>query len=381
MYVDVASYYINSDWGQNAHDILCHLCLFGPLKSETGKIPGWVPDWSAHRQNLLPDVDISKFLCGGNGYSDLEYKASRLPLLGTAPFPIPPRVEEAFDWLLQRRLFSTEIDASARRLRLDYHPLAFIFHGGIVDRVICPSTTSDFWQEVMAACEPPDSARYKPVGSRTELDLLLELVGDMLCKGDDATNKRGRDGYSYRNEMRGAVEAYQNDPDTLSAAHNMILQDVSSSLGHSTIMKFRGLGSTRWAIGPPDSQVGDWVMPFLVLSQLEADFIPMMCLRPIDLPGAEELRQISLASSIRRRCLRFFSGVSDTEVSCRHVIARFVGHAIRDSWSTPDINSLLGDDWDGDCDEEREQTLEIILQAIEAARGRGLPGALVFDVV
>lgn len=373
MYVDVASYYINSDWGQNAHDILCHLCIFGPLKSETGNIPGWVPDWSAHRQNLLPDMDISEFLYGGNGYRDLTYKASRLPMLGSAPFPIPPRVEEAHGWLLQRDLVSTEIDASTQRLRLDYHPLAFIFHGGIADRVICPSTASDFWQEVIAACEPPVES------FRTELDLLLSLVGDMLYKRDEATNKREGDVYSYRREIKDAVEAYQGEPDTLSAAHNMILQDASSSLGHSTILKFRGLGSTRWAIGPPDSQVGDWVMPILASSQ--ADFLPMMCLRPIDLPGAEELRQISLASSIRRRCLRFFSGVSDTEVSCRHVIARFAGYAIRDSWSTPDINSLLGDDWDGDCDEENEQTLEIILQAIEDARGRGLPGALVFDVV
>lgn len=298
------------------------------------------------------------------------------------PSPTTPWAQQALAQLRWRDLVSTEIDASTQRLRLVCHPIAFIFHGGIADRVICPSTAPNFWQDVIAACEPPDLARPKHVEShRPELDQLLQFVGDMLWWRDEATKNRGIYPQTYIDGIKAAMRAYQYHPHTLSAAHNTILQNVSSSLSHLAILRFRGLVSTSWAIGPRDSQVGDWVMPILVSPPEQ--YVPMMCLIPINLPGAENLKllQIPLTISIRRRCLRFFSGENNTEVSCRHMVASFIGHAIRHGSSTPDLNSLLGDNWDGDYDEENEQTPEIIVRAVQVAKDRGLPGALVFDVV
>lgn len=57
MYMDVASYYINSH-PHGCFEILCHLCEFGSIKSRTGGIPGWVPDWTTRRRRLLTDMVV-----------------------------------------------------------------------------------------------------------------------------------------------------------------------------------------------------------------------------------------------------------------------------------------------------------------------------------
>ncbi|KAG6364338.1 hypothetical protein INS49_005939 [Diaporthe citri] len=194
-------------------------------------------------------------------------------------------------------------------------------------------------------------------------------LANMLRRRDQAADKPWRDMSSYMKEIDKVVQAHRVNPAALSAAHEMVIQDISSSLRHAAILEIQTMAGSYWATGPPNSRVGDWVVPMMFRGA--SQFVPIMCLRPINLTKAEEPRQIPSTTDMNQRCLRFFSSGSIAEVGCLHVIARFVGPASRDK----ERRYTLGTGADN------EIMLDIIMRANEVARGKGLPGPIVFDIV
>lgn len=368
MYMEMASYYINSDH-YGGFEILCHLCEFGSLKSRTDDIPGWVPDWSTRRQQPLPDMTVQELQSLVPPDRSRQERRHREIMTMEHFFGrssrSDPQSQEALDWFKSRDFISTSIHTSRQRLRINYNPLAFLDRGGIVDRVICPSTAPDFWQELHAALEqsPKSAETWLP-----HQESLLFFLADMLANRNRAAGEPSRRLASYMEEIGEGVQAHGVNPDALSAAHKMVIQDISSSLRHSAILDIQTMAGSYWATGPLNSQVGDWVVPMQFRGLYYP--VPIMCLRSINLTKAEEPQQISQATGMGERCLRFFSAGNIAEVSCLHLTARFVGPASH-------------------CDERRfepsegdkEEMLEVIMQANKVASGKGLPGPIVFDVV
>lgn len=237
-------------------------------------------------------------------------------------------------------------------------------HGGIADRVVCP-TTSDFLQELFAALE--SSPKSAETDDLLQKDSLRSCLANMFRRRDRAAGKPGKDLSSYIKAIDEVVQAHRVNPDALSTAHESIIQDISYSLRHSAMLEIQTMAGSYWATGPPNSQVGDWVVP--MLSRGARQFVPIMCLRPTNLRKAEEPRQISYGTDLNRRCLRFLGG-STAEVGCLHVVARFIGPASRDD--EPRYTSIKRGNY---------MVLGIIKRADEVASGKGLPGPIVFDIV
>lgn len=382
IYTDVASYFINKastfrliDGAALSHAVLLHLYNFGPIVSEAGsKYPSWTPDWSKRRNKSLPYAldDPSLYSC--------KRKTMKLQELNDQWFSITPKSSHLSDssnqgrWqqycsILRHNPVHMRTEAVGQRLRIEYHPLTFFQQCGIADRVIRPSILPKFWHRVLAAFEPPEIAPTESAENyQTDQDSLLVLLAQMLVKRDEAADKPWRGLVSYTKEIREGLRAHRDDPDALSGQQKMNLQDISGTLRHLAIIRIQATVGSYWAIAPPKSQVGDWVIP-LLLSE-PSQFVPMMCLRPIESTGARKPRHISHASGMGERCLRLFSGGSIAEVSCLHLTTRFVGPA-----SHCDETPFQP------CSEDKETMLEVIMQANEAASGRGLPGPIVFDVV
>lgn len=121
------------------------------------------------------------------------------------------------------------------------------------------------------------------------------------------------------------MRAHRDDSDALTIQLTMDLQEISASLWNSAIIRTQATAGSYWAIAPPKSKVGNWVIPLLLSEPNQP--IPMMCLRPIKPTAARNPRHISHASSMGERCLHFSSGGSITEFSCLHLTTRFVGPA------------------------------------------------------
>lgn len=271
---------------------------------------------------------------------------------------------------LRRNPVHMRTETVEQRLRIEYHPLTFFQQCGTADRVIRPSVLPKFWHRVLAAIEPADIAPMESAEtSQTDHDALFVLLAQVLVKRDEAAEKPWRGLVSYTKEIREGLRAYGDDPDSLSGQQKMNLQDISASLRNLAIIRIQATVGSYWAIAPPESQVGDWVIP-LLLSE-PSQFVPMMCLRPIESTTTRKPPRIPHATSgMGERCLHLFSGGSIAEVSCLHLTTRFVGPA-----SHCDETPFQP------CGREKETMLEVIMQANEVASDKDLPGPIVFDVI
>ncbi|KAJ0108686.1 HET domain-containing protein [Diaporthe amygdali] len=376
MYTDVACYYINRT-AIGLHKTFPHLCDFGSMSSGTGKGPSWVPNWSSRRQEPLPDMvkrEVSK----------LPYRAF-LQMRGdwthemqsgwTWFFEVPSshRISVREGWeQYQLRLhdnpFLMRSEASRQRLRVECHPLKLFQQCGIADYV-CSSTAPSFWQEIIEAFDPSELAQHEPVEVETCLSSpgsLLMLLAKTLAKKDKAAG-RGQHMASYVEKIWEGLNSHHENPDFLSNQHKIILQGISSSLRPFTIVRIQTIAGSYWAIGPPNSMVGDWMIPLLPSKQNE--FTPGMCLRPIDRKRFGWPSDCwgpsypSRAPSVIERC-------QDILRRPLHLTAMFVGPA-----------SNCGEAAFRPPEEEKKKVLEILMKANEVARGEGLPGPIVFDIV
>lgn len=370
MFMDVASYYINTA-AHGGHDILCHLCEFGSIKS--GNVPSWIPDWSTRRH---PESYIAYDSTEQQTLRACTRKITDLSQYFCDHISPPNRLRffEAQEWLTKRNFFSTKLVPFGQRLRVDCHPLAFVDHGGIADRVICHSAAPSFWGEVIAAAEleiihhesnktdRPDEHSLLTFLARNHVDfgsfdfeLTLHLHIDELCK---------------------ALLAFRDQ--RLNDDHKIILEQISSSLHHWVIVRIQAMNGPYWAYGPPDSLVGDWVVP-LLLAQRNA-VLPMMCLRPTRPAKTEPLLRHPLphdplGDGVGERYLRFFSREKATEIGCLHVTATFVGLAIHyDSQDASLYHSL-------ESPSRKVEMMNIMYCATAAARVKGLLGPIVFDII
>lgn len=356
--MDVACYFIDnttiSGIIKNAaasQIVLLHLCNFGSVESKTdADCPSWIPDWSKRRKNSLPYfLDQPSLYSCRSTYAYLEMQYS--------------------DW------FTTiaghmKTQVIGQRLRLEYHPLIFVQQCGIADRIIQSSTGPKLWHEIVAAYEKPTAPQHR--GTMTyyaDRDSLIQLLAQILVKRDEAAGKASRDLSPYEEEISNELHAHRDGFDALSEPLKMDLQHINSSLRHSSIMRIQAIGGPYWAIGPPNSEFGDWVVP--VLLSEPSQFILMICLRPISSNKAEsrEPPHVSHVSDLVERCLRFFSGNIEA-VNCLHMNVKFVGPASH----CYEIYFVPGE-------LERMNMVDIIYHANKMASGKGLPGPIVFDVV
>lgn len=378
MYTDVASYFIKSvsqsrliDGVATSRAVLMHLCSFGSAASEEdGFCPSWVPDWSKRRRELLPYApnEPSLYSCGRKNGDFQELNIEWFPISPKRSQPSDGSTKQArwqkYCSLLRRMPVHMKTEFFGwTQLRIEYHPLIFFQQCGIADWVIRPSTASDFWHEIVAVFEPLEIARYRPTKTyQSDQDSLFKLLAKMLVKRDEAAEKPWRGLISYTKEIREGLRAHQDDPDALSARNKMNFQDISSSLSHLALVRIQATAGPYWAIGPPNSQVGDWFMPVLLSEPNQ--FVPMMCLRSGNDMRTEELQQIPYATGMADRCRCFFA-----KSSFLYVQARFVGPASH-------------------CDEtpfqpgerDKQTMLDIIMRANETASRKSLPGPIVFDI-
>lgn len=379
MYMDVASYYINTT-ASSSHEIFCHLCEFGSIVSSEGNIPSWVPDWSTRRQQFLPDraVKTRWGLCS-DGYhqmhihrgKEIRERAWRF-FDSLLPASIPKFQREVHEWLESRNFFSVRSGASGQRLRVDWHPLAFFDRGGIIDQVLSPSTAPSFWGEVIAALESRNVDPYIKTylaGEHSLLTLLAQIDGD---EDDDADESRFAADCRIK-DLRG-LHALRDQLDSLSDHLRTVLNRISSSLSQLSIVRIEAMGGSYWAIGPPSSLMGDWVVPLMLPD--EDRYVPMMCLRPISPTETERLlhQPSALTDNVLSRCRRFLCQTA-TESGCLHVTAKFVGPA-----SHCDGGRLL-DVSEHPSSSYKHSISEIMMLAHAAATSEGLPGPIVFDIV
>lgn len=369
MYMDVASYYINTA-AHGGHDILCHLCEFGSIKS--GNVPSWVPDWSTRRH---PESYIAYDSAGQHTLRAWTWKITDVShSFCNHILPNHMRYVEIYEWLTKRSFFSTKLVAFGQRLRVDCHPLAFVGHGGIADRVICHSAAPNFWEEVIAASEleiihyesnkteRPDDHSLITFLARNHVDF-----GSFDSFGFESTL------HFHIDELRKALLAFRDQRDDLNDDHKIILEQISSSLHRWVIVRIQAMTGPYWAYGPPNSLVGDWVVPLLLAQQDAA--LPMMCLRPIRPAETEPLLHHPLGDGVGERCLRFFSRENATEIGCLHVTATFVGLACLYDCEH-DVESFRRD-----SPSEKVEMVNIVYCATAAARVKGLLGPIVFDII
>lgn len=382
IYTDVASYFINEtttsrliNGAATSHAVFLHLYNFGPIESGTdAECPSWTPDWSKSRNkshfHVLDDPGLYSCRRRTMELQDLNTQwFSTTPKFSHLSDPFKQRRWQQYCSILRRIPVHMRTEAMGQRLRIEYHPLTFFQQCGIADRVIHPSILPNFWHRVLAAFEPTEIAPTESAKTyQTDQDSLLVLLAQMLVKRDEAADKPWRGLVSYTKEIREGLRAHRDDPDALSAQQKMNLQEISENLRHLAIIRVQATAGSYWAIAPPESQVGDWVIP-LLLSE-PSQFVPMMCLRPMRSTGATTPLQISRASGMGERCLCLFSGGRIADVSCLHVTTWFVGPA-----SHCDETPFQP------CERDKETMLEVIMRANEAASDRGLPGPIVFDVV
>ncbi|POS74144.1 HET domain-containing protein [Diaporthe helianthi] len=387
IYMDMASYFIQNSPSvtftrdaASVHNVLLHLCHFGPVQSQTdADCPSWVPDWSRRRKSLLPFVldEPSLYSCevGRGTYNVVQLNHQTFRILWATPEPPDSAKQERMRMVRSLQVNSPacmQTEVIGEKLRLNYHPLIFFEQCGKVNMVIRCSTGPEFWRQVVEALDIPTILRHRSA----ELDVyhfyqdsLLGLLAQILVERDREAGETSKGLLSYSEEILEELHAHRDDPEGLSASNSTNLQEISTSLRHVSIVSIQASTRSYWAIGPSVAQVGDWMVPLLLPQQ--SGFVPMICLRTIDPEGEEikELQSVSHATGIGERCLRFLGG-SVAGVSCLHVKARFVGSGLHCTGRSVDFDR---NDYD--------IMLEIILSIMEAARVEDLPGPVVFDIV
>lgn len=368
LYMDVASYYFNNN-DFTSHVVLLHLCEFGAIKSETdNEYPPWIPNWSRRRSDLLPYVLGDKIL------DSCRKRAIELQQLygrWSASYVLDESAQKRWQRYLSRLSSNPthmKFEASRQRLRVEPHPLFFFQQCGIATEVISLSTWQNLWRDILEAIELPSSPGLRRMFFRPAIDSLLTLLARVLTKRSEAAGEPRRSWPLSIVQVREGLYAHRKNLNTLGQDHKRFLLDISSVLRGLNLVRTQTPMGSYWAIAPPNLLVGDWLIPLLFMEPNE--LVPMMFLRPIGPIEDRQLRRLHPAPKMEQRCLRFFSPGSMADVDCLHVTATLVGSASH--CETLSFHSVRG----------HEGLLqELTLRANEAARSKGLPGPIVFDVI
>lgn len=384
MYTEIASYYLNNSTDR-AYEVLHHLCGFGSINSNTdNEVPSWVPNWSTKLQTRVPYGRAPDWM----GSDDLK-KRSRCRF-SYDMISRPKQWKQAREWYEKRlglaiHTSPMKIQVSERRLRSNFDFLSFIHGCGIVDQIVYPAASEDFWEEVVGLIKWKEkisdkvkdpfkikSAVYQ-AKKRHEMEvqsLSLLLISILEETGARAAGVHVRglcaslySGHGHGRRSQGLTD-YQKE----------ILQELRSAVKNFTLLRVQATLGYYWAIGPPDLAKGDWLVPLIPdigagLPQSTYEQITtFMALRPI---GAEEQGNTwypSTTSDPEGR-LRRLVGSTIAEVESFHITAKFVGSG------GSCIHSF-------NCGLSYDTVMWRVFQrAVDAAERRSLPGPVIFDVI
>lgn len=366
MYKDVASYCANNS-DVTAYTLLLHLCSFGSIHSSTAsEIPSWVPDWSKKRQEPIAFETRQA--------EDLHHNNLGIPI----------------NRGLDRSAMPMKVQVLGHKLQVNYDPSAFTSGCGIVDQVVYPFQSEDFWDEVVELARWRNEARpakeLMPEGPResrhmTEVDSLSSLLISLLeVRGPTSTNVTS----SLKDSVLGLCNPLllgygpPSKFQTLTDDQRGLIQRFRSAVDHLVIARVQATMGYYWAIGPPNLGKGDWFVPVIQGGEgmpmlQEPNLTQCMCLRSIGSGVQRDAWYPSPGSDLDRRLHRY--GAADItiempEVDCMHLTARFVG-----SGGTYFPLSYYG------SHSLKKQFREISIKATEAASRKGLHGPIIFDIV
>lgn len=384
MYMAIASYYLNNSTDR-AYEVLHHLCGFGSIKPSTdNEIPSWVPNWSTKLQPRVPYGRAPDWM----GRDSLK-KRSRCRF-SYDRITRPKQWKQAREWYEKRlglaiHTSPMKIEGSERRLRLNFDFLSFIHGCGIVDQVVFPALSEDFWEEVVGLIrwqeKIPDMIKDRfrsnnavyQAKKRHEMELQslsLLMISILEETGARAAGVHVRGLCAGLYSRHGYGRGYQD----LTDYQKELLQEIRSAVKNFALLRVQATLGYYWAIGPPDLAKGDWLVPLIPdigagLPQSTYEQITtFMALRPIGAEGRGSTWYPSPTSDPEDR-LRRLVGSTMTGVDSIHVNARFVGSG-------------------GSCIHSFDYGLSrdtvvwrIFRRANNAAEKRNLPGPVIFDII
>lgn len=411
LYTDVASYYLHSGTS-TAQAILLHLCDFGSIKSNSDdEVPFWVPNWSKKREDLIPfgaregapinplrEYKLALFL----GFNEVIYRLFFTLFPGLRSENKQWKQKERQAWEKQRQgyggdLTSLNLIISEHKLRINYDFFTFINACGIVDQVICPSLSENFWEEIVGLVRwqetrfeivkaifksdqavIPENERHK-----MEVDSLKSLLVSMLAGRDPtpvAALSASKLSEAVDRLCAGLKLVSGRDDGSNFHTPNQhqdqeILREFRSVIKHLALLRVQATVGYYWAIGPPDLVKGDWLVPIVpqgerVARRPEPRIIPFLFLREV---GAEERGKVwypSITSDPNSRLRRLAKSKLPEDGSV-HINAKFVGSGGGCLHSFSYYSELL----------YHQELWRILLRATEAANKKGLPGPIVFDIL
>lgn len=407
MYTKIASWYLDND-ADTAHALLLHLCDFGSIQSSrNNEVPSWVPNWSTNRQEVIPfqvlqsrleysTHDNRKTISGG--WVGMTSQWLPLSILKVS-------LSESKRW--KQKLAQCQwnedpgqgvkgspapmqFEVSGSRLRLNYDFFTFTYGCGTVDHVVCPALSEDFWEEIVGLVR----RREKRLGlvkyrfrtnsvvfqarkrHQMEIDSLSSLLVSVLGGRDSSP------GYMLsglwkpiRKLCAGLRPGRDNEKDlqALTGDQKLLLQRIRSAVKNMAIMRVQATLGYYWAVGPPNLVKGDWLIPIIgqgeeVPRRPELRITRFMCLRPINPEAKKDTWYPSPTSDPESR-LRGLLGIKMAEVDAVNITAKFAG------CGGSCLNSF-------DYNLRHDTVMwKVLRQATEAAKKRGLPGPIIFDIV
>lgn len=384
MYMKIASHYLNNDT-DTAHVVLLHLCTFGSIKPTKGDVvPSWVPDWSKTRQ-----------------------EPQRWESLPGWESPIPrSRINSVWSWLGMIRLTrwsryrlkpssvlksrikqwsgspTSITEVSTHCLRVQYDVLTFIFRCGIVDHIVCPALSKDFWEEVVRLVGRhgvKDFFKRDGVSGRAnkchqvEVESLSLLLASVLAERGfllDDVEKPIR-------ELCAGLYAglgHERDCRVPTKEQKGILRKIRFTMKKSMLLRVQTTVGYYWAIGPLNMVKGDWLTPVIPHGERVPHGRPyvriarFMALRPTGKGERWKTWFPSPTSEPEDRFHRLW-GFMRTKVEPAHIAVQFVGHG-RSCIPFFDCSPLPHGVVMG----------RLFLQAVTSADGRSLPGPISFNI-
>lgn len=234
-----------------------------------------------------------------------------------------------------------KIELSEHRLRLNFDFYSFIRGCGIVDQVVCPALSRDFWKEVAGLVgwrgKGPGIVknRFKSNSAvhqsrkRHEMEMrsLSFLLVSILEKGVEANIERDvarlcdglSSGYGYGSKSLGLLD-YEREL--------QLLQDIRSAMKDFALLRVQTTLGYYWAIGSLDIAKGDWLVPIIpalgpgARPSLYEHITTFMALRPVDAEESGNTWYPSLTSTLKDRLRRLVKSTM-AEIDSVHITAKF----------------------------------------------------------
>lgn len=407
MYTKIASWYLNND-ADAAHALLLHLCDFGSIQSSTkNEVPSWVPNWSTTRQEVIPFHALESLLEYSTNDNRRTFSSSWIGMKSQwHPLSILPLgLSDSKQWKqklaqcqwregpgqgVNSNPAPMQFEVSGSRLRLNYDFFTFTYGCGTVDHVVCPALSEDFWEEIAVLFRRREKrldlvkGRFKTNGVVVQASkrhqMEIESLSSLLV-GVVSGRYSSSPGYilpGLRKPVRKLCaglhprRGHENNFQALTS-EKLLLQRIRSAVNNLAIMRVQATMGYYWAIGPPNLVKGDWLIPIIaqgdrVPRRPEIRITRFMFLRPINSKAQGETWYPSPTSDPESR-LRGLLGFRMTEVDAVNLTAKFAGAG-------------------GSCLHSFDYNLRndtvmwrVLRQTTEAAKKRGLPGPVTFDIV